>query len=240
MIRKKKEKTIVDTLINGKVDGLLVSIASGTSSFDHFKQTIEKGVPLIFFDRTTTQLEASRVEIDDFQGAYMAVTHLIDQGCKRIAHFSGPLNVSIYNNRYKGYLTALQDKGIKIDIDLHMTSAITRETGADAVDKLLKMKKIPDGIFSASDYSALGAIIRLKERNIKIPDEIAVVGFANEPYAAIITPSLTSVDQHSREVGQSVAKLFLEEIKSQTGSGVSKRIMLSPDLIIRDSSKKVQ
>ena len=237
---EEKEKNIVETLINGKVDGLLVSLASGTSNLSHFEQTIEKGVPLIFFDRTAPNLDVSKVEIDDFLGAHMAVSHLISQGCRRIVHFSGPLNVSIYANRFKGYKAALEDHGIAYDEKLHIPQTLTRDKGAEAIESLLKLKPMPDVIFSASDYSALGSIIELKEKNIKIPEDIAVVGFANEPYAAIITPSLSSVDQHSREVGQAAAKLFFEELELHGSPYVSKRIMLIPELIIRDSSKKLK
>lgn len=235
-----KEKNIVETLINGKVDGLLVSMASGTNNISHFEQAVEKGVPLIFFDRTAPKLDVSKVEIDDFLGSHMAVSHLISQGCRRIAHFSGPLNVSIYANRFRGYKAALEDHGIPYDEKLHMKLTLTREKGFNAVEQLLKLKPIPDGIFAASDFSALGAIIALKEMNIRIPQDVGVVGFANEPYAEIITPSLTSVDQHSREVGQAAAKLFLEEIDLHGNAYVPKRIILKPELIIRDSSKKIK
>lgn len=237
---EEKEKNIVETLINGKVDGLLVSLSSGTSNLSHFEQTIEKGVPLIFFDRVSQNLDVSKVEIDDFRGAHMAVSHLIEQGCRRIVHFSGPLGVSIYENRFKGYKAALEEHGISFDEKLHIKLTLTHEKGAEAVEQLLKLKPIPDAIFSASDYSALGAITSLKEKGIRIPEDIAVVGFANEPFAAIITPSLTSVDQHSRDVGHAAARLFFEELEQYGIPFVAKRVMLTPDLIIRDSSKKMK
>lgn len=238
--QEEKEKNIIETLINGKVDGVLISLASGTNCTEHLNQTIEKGVPLIFFDRSVQTVDASKVEIDDMLGAYMATTHLIEQGCRRIAHFSGPLNVSIYANRFKGYKAALEEHGISFDESLHIKDTITRDKGVEAVEKILKYPRVPDGIFSASDFSALGAIMALKENGVKIPDEVAVVGFANEPYASMITPTLTSVDQHSREVGQAAAKLFLEELGQHGIPYVSKRVMLTPDLIIRESSKKLK
>ncbi len=237
---EEKEKTIVETLINGKVDGLLVSMASGTKNTTHFKQAIDKGLPLIFFDRSSPDLDVSKVEIDDFQGAYMAVSHLIAQGCHRIVHFSGPLNVSIYSNRFKGYKAALEEHGITFDEKLHFPEVINRDSATSAIERIVNLKPMPDAIFSASDYSALGAITALKEKNVRIPEDIAIVGFANEPYAEIITPSLTSVDQHSREIGQEAAKLFFEELALHGNNFVSKRVMLTPDLIIRDSSKKLK
>jgi LacI family transcriptional regulator len=226
---EEKEKNIFETLINGKVDGLLVSIASGTKNLGHFKQAIEKGVPLILFDRSTGDLDVNKVEIDDYLGAHMAVTHLIEQGCKRIAHFSGPLNVSIYANRFKGYKAALEEHGLEFNEMYHFTDTISRDTGISAVEKLVQLNPMPDAIFSASDFSALGAIVALKEKNIRIPEDVAVVGFANEPYSEIIIPPLSSVDQHSREIGQAAAKLFFEELKQTGAPYVSKCIMLAPD-----------
>ncbi|HEX3009864.1 MAG TPA: substrate-binding domain-containing protein [Bacteroidales bacterium] len=169
----------------------------------------------------------------------MAVSHLIEQGCRRIVHCGGPLNVSIYANRFKGYKAALEDHGIAFDESWHIPLTLTREKSIEAVEKLLQLKPVPDAIFSASDYSASGAIMALKERNIRIPEDIAIVGFANEPYAEITSPSLSSVDQHSREVGQAVARLFLEEIELH-GPYISKSILLTPDLIVRGSSKKLK
>jgi len=234
-----REKNIVETLINGKVDGLLVSLANETKTFDHFKAIQNKGFPLIFFDRVPEQMEVSKVELDDFSGAFKAVEHLIKQGCKKIIHFSGPRHVSIYKNRFKGYKAALERNGIPFDQSLVMDGIITKDKGMEAATEIVKMKQRPDGIFSAGDYSALGAILKLKELGILIPNEIAVVGYANEPYAEILEPALSSVDQHSKEMGQCVAKLFLEENALARGSITPKRIILAPDLYIRKSSMKI-
>lgn len=237
---EEKEKNIFETLINGKVDGLMVSMASGTRNLSHFNWAIEKGVPLILFDRSAASLDVNKVEIDDYLGAHMAVSHLIEQGCKRIAHFSGPLHVSIYANRLKGYKAALEEHGLEFNENYHFTYTITREAGALAIDKLIKLDPMPDAIFSASDYSALGAMVALKDKKIHVPEDIAVVGYANEQYAEIISPPLTSVDQHSREIGQAAAKLFFEELKQSESPRISKCVMLAPDLIIRASSKKIR
>lgn len=235
---EQKEKNIVETLINGKVEGLLVSLASGTRDFKHFKQAMDKHVPLIFFDRAPAELEVSKVEIDDYLGAYMAVTHLIEQGCRRIAHFSGPLHVSIYSNRFAGYQAALKDKGIPFKEEYLEKEIYNKESGIDATYKLMALKEPPDAIFSASDFSALGAVLALKELEIKVPDQVAVVGFANEPYASILEPALSSVDQHSKEIGQTAAKLFFEQLKEQHSAIIPKRVVLTPNLIIRKSSGK--
>jgi LacI family transcriptional regulator len=231
-----REKAIVENLINGKVDGLLVSVAYETLDNSHFHLVQSKGVPLLFFDRVPGNMEASKVELDDYAGAYKATEHLIDQGCNTIVHFAGPLHVSIYKNRLDGYKAALVNHNIPFNAKLIFENVITREKGSEAVEKILNMKPRPDGIFSSGDFSALGAIVRMKELNIRIPEDIAIVGFANEPYAEILDPPLSSVDQHATEMGQSIAKLFLEEVSGSASNILPKRIILTPDLNIRKSS----
>ena len=233
-----REKTIVETLINGKVDGLIVSLGSNTIDLNHFKLVQSKGLPLIFFDRTPMDMEVHKVEIDDFIGAYQATEHLISQGCKRIVHFSGPRHVSIYRNRFEGYKSALLNNHLTFDESYVFDETITRETGEQAAITISKMSPLPDGIFSAGDFSAMGAILKLKKLGIKIPQDIAIVGFANEPYDDMIEPGLSSVDQHSIEMGHSAANLFLEEIKDNQGILTPKKIMLNPELHIRESSSK--
>ncbi len=233
-----REKAIVETLINGKVDGLMVSLASETLDLKHFHLVQSKGLPLIFFDRVPVNMDVNKVEIDDFAGAFKAVEHLISQGCKRIAHFSGPRHVSIYYNRFEGYKAALLKNNLPFDESLVFDGAITRDTGEEAAIAISKMTPLPDGIFSAGDFSAMGAVLKLKELGYKIPQDIAVIGFANEPYDDILEPNLSSIDQHSIEMGHSVAKLFLEEITDPQGIAIPKRIILNPELLIRGSSKR--
>lgn len=233
-----KEKAIVETLINGKVDGLLVSLSSGTLDFKHFQLAQSKGLPLIFFDRVPSTLNVNKVEIDDFAGAFKAVEHLISEGCKRIAHFKGPLHLSIYHNRFEGYKAALQKYNLELDESLVFDGVITRDKGEEAAAAISRMPSMPDGIFSAGDFSAMGAILKFKALGIKIPKDIAIVGFANEPYDDIVEPGLSSVDQHSIEMGHSVAKLFLDEINDPQTAVVPKRIILNPELHIRTSSRK--
>lgn len=235
---QEREKSIVEALINGKVDGLMVSLGSGTTDLSHFKLVQSKGLPLIFFDRAPMNMDVHKVEIDDFMGAYKAIEHLISQGCKRIAHFSGPRHVSIYHNRFEGYKSALLKNGLTFDPSLVFDNTITRETGEQAAIVISKMKVLPDGIFSSGDFSAIGATLKLKKLGIKIPQDIAVVGFSNEPFDDMIEPELSSIDQHSMEIGRNVANLFLTEVKNPVGSSPTKQIILTPDLMIRRSSDR--
>jgi LacI family transcriptional regulator len=233
-----REKSIVAALTNGKIDGLMVSLATGTKNYDHFQATQNKGFPLIFFDRVPDIMDVNKVEVDDFSGAHMAVDHLYAQGCKRIACFMGPQHVSIYRNRFEGYKAALQKNGLLFEEELVFHDTITRDTGEQAAVKINKMKQLPDGLFSASDFSALGAHIKFRNLGLHIPKDIAIVGFANETYDDMLEPGLSSVDQHSIEIGRSVAKLFLEGISDPKSISVPKRIILNTELQIRGSSLK--
>jgi len=233
-----REKAIVDTLINGKVDGLMVSLATGTKDYKHFQLVQSKELPLIFFDRIPNDMDVNKVEIDDFAGAFKAVDHLVAEGCKRIVHFCGPQHVSVYRNRFEGYKAALLKNGLFFDAGLVFNDIITRDSGEQSAMIISQMKPLPDGIFSASDFSALGAIIKLKELGLQVPLDIAIVGFANEPYDDMLNPGLSSIDQHSIEMGHNVAKLFLEEVSNPQAVLVPKRIILNPELHIRGSSMK--
>src|SRR5690606_31143468 len=155
--------------------------AKETKNFDHFQEVLKKKVPLILFDRTDDSLNVGSVVIDDRLGSFKATEHLIQQGCNRIVHFSGPQNVSSYRDRKNGYLDALYQYHIPIDESLIIDSELNYEAGIQHGDDIIKWDLLPDGIYSASDYAAIGAITRLKQNNIQVPDDIKVVGLANEP-----------------------------------------------------------
>jgi LacI family transcriptional regulator len=233
-----KEVENVKALINARVDGIILSLSADTKSFNHLKLVQRNGIALIFFDRVTDKIESSRVFIDDFDGAYNAVKHLISQGCKRIAHFTGPQHINIYINRKKGYIDALNDNNVDIKEDLIINDIITKDKGYSACRHLMSLKNKPDAIFAASDFAALGAMIYLKENGYKIPEDVALVGFANEPFTGLLEPGLTSVEQHSNEIGTEAAKLFLDEVRQGEVDTICRDVIIKPDLIIRKSSLK--
>jgi len=231
-----KEVATVEALLNARVDGIIVSHAKETQDFSHFLKVKERGIPLILFDRTNNDLEVSQVAIDDFLGAYKATEHLIQQGCKRIAHFSNALSVSIYKERHRGYTEALIDNGFKYDESLVIGSNLQTEDGRTSMLRLLELKEMPDGIVSSSALAIGGAMQVLKEKNIKIPEQIALVGFSNEAFMSFTEPTITAVDQHSMRMGNTAAEIFLQEISSDAEKFIPQKIVLQPELIIRQSS----
>lgn len=231
-----KEVANVQALLNARVDGIIVSQAKNTLNYDHFIKVKERGIPLILFDRSNDELEVSHVVIDDFQGAYKATEHLIQQGCIRIAHFTNTRKISIYKERLRGYREALVNNGLPYEESLVIESDLQLEDGRTSMRQLLNRKERPDAVFSASAYGVLGALQVLKENNVKIPDEVALVGFANEPFTSFTDPSLSTVEQHSMRLGNAAAEIFLQEISNKTKKFIPQKIVLKPELIIRQSS----
>ena len=204
---QKKEVATVEALLNARVDGIIVSHGKNTLNFDHFQKIKERGIPLILFDRSNDELEVSHVVIDDFLGAYKATEHLIQQGCKRIAHFTNTRKISIYKERLRGYREALINHRLPYDESLVVESDLQLEDGRKSMLQLLKLNERPDAVFSASAYGMLGALHVLKEKGIKIPDEVALIGFMNEPFTSYTEPSLSTVDQHSMRMGNAAAQI---------------------------------
>lgn len=232
-----KEVKNAKTLYSNRVDGLIVSLAMETENYDHFLQFQKKGIPLVFFDRISEDLEVDKVIIDDFASAFKATEHLISIGCKRIAHFAGAQHRYIYKNRKNGYIKALQKHNIPFDENLIIYSNLNHSDGLEGTKKLLNQSKLPDGIFSANDTAAVSAIKYIKSVGLKVPDNIAVIGFNNDPIASIIEPTLTTIEQPAFEMGRLAAKQVLKQ-KKDTDIVASETITLKTNLLIRDSTKK--
>lgn len=228
----------IDTLLNTQIDGIFMSVAKTTQDTDHIEKVLKENTPLVFFDRKKDVTGLSSVTIDDFRGGYLATEHLIKQGCKKIAHFSGDLNLEIYKNRHEGYIAAMKDYGIEPIKEFSLQVNSKLESGASAIQDLWSENEKPDAIFSASDYAALGAIQELKKMGVKIPEEVCVVGFSNEPFTKYMELPITSVDQTPVEMGRNAAKVFLEQIEGSKTLTIEKKVVLAPELYIRDSSNR--
>ncbi len=233
-----KEIDSIEALLKARVDGIIISHGKQTENFDHFMKVKEKGIPLILFDRSNDELGVSQVVIDDYLGAYKSVEHLIEQGCKRIAHFTGTRKISIFKERLRGYREALQNHNIDFDPALVIESNLQLEDGRNSMLQLLKLKSRPDGIFSSSALGAVGALQVLKEKNIQVPDEVALVGFSNELFTSFTDPPISAVDQHSMRMGNSAAEVFLEQISAKDKLFIPRTTVLRPELIVRASSVK--
>lgn len=229
----------IDTLLNSRVDGIIMSLSAGTSSYEHLYKVIAKGVPLVFFDRVPEHIDTSSVILDDYAGAFQTVEHMIKSGCRRIAFLSGPNQLNVYRNRKNGYLDALHKYNIPI-YDMLIAEALTKESGYEATKRIFSLKEKPDGIFSSSDFSALGSILFLKEIGVKIPNEVSVAGFANEPFTSIMDPELTSVEQFANEIGKRATELFFDIAGQETKVKIFRREVIKPKLYVRKSTNKMK
>lgn len=232
------EKECIDTLLNAQVDGILLSTTS-KSNLQNFDKTIEKGIPLIFFDRGTDLNNISSVTIDDFEGGYISTKHLIDQGYQNIAHLRGAHGVDIYDQRFLGYQQALLDAGYALNENYIMETHSSLEAGAEAANALLNLNERPDAIFSSSDFAALGALKELRAQGVQVPDEIGIVGFSNEPFTKFLEIPISSVDQSPIEMGRASAQVFTAHMNNDSKDKFTKEITLQPKLVVRKSSLKV-
>ena len=166
----KKECENIDTLLFTQVDGIIVSMANETVDLQHFEKVKQAGIPLITFDRGENDLNVDYIGIDDYNSSHRIVDHLVEQGCKRIAHIGGFKHTRIYNNRIRGYIDALEKHNLPLEKELLLESNLSTEDGRNKMQELLALDKKPDAVYVAGDYAALGALQVLNEKNIKIPD----------------------------------------------------------------------
>ncbi|MCL5129811.1 LacI family DNA-binding transcriptional regulator [Algibacter sp. L4_22] len=233
-----REKKIVEGLVANRVDGLLISVSMETMNYDHLEVLKNSNIPLIFFDRHCDIPGFVNVLIDDFKGGFDATQHLISKGCKHIVHLSGPQELEIYKNRFEGYKAALKQNNLVFNKEYVISSRLMEQDGYISMQKLLAKNITIDAVFSANDLSAIGAMKYTKEQQIKIPEDIAFVGFSNEPISSVIEPSLTTIDQSGFEIGKIATELIFEHIAKKEVNQEAKTILIDTHLIERNSSKK--
>ncbi len=234
-----REKNLIDTLIANRVDGIILSISMETLDYDHLENTRKNGIPIVFFDRHCDIPGNNNVLVDDYQGSFDATQHLISKGCKTIVHFSGPRNLKLYENRFNGYRQALKQNNILFRPELVFNSKLMEKDGLEGAKMLMDLPHNVDGIFSANDVAAIGAMQYLKTKGVNIPEDIAIVGFSNEPRSQVIEPSLTTMDQSGGEMGKLATSLLLKQINAKGASPLKpETIILKPSLIERNSTIK--
>lgn len=232
-----QEKANVRTLVSSQVDGLLISLSRETKSYEHLQELYDRGIPFMMFDRVTEEIPVSKVTVDDAHGAYLAVRHLLEQGCRKIAYFSGPEDLYISKKRKEGYLEALKEFGIpEAEASIYVTD-LTSEGNRKISLEMLANKNRPDAVFAMIDPLAIDLMIVLKEKGIRIPDEIALAGFTNNPTSAVVDPSLTTISQPGYEMGKIAASHLLDQL-DEVVSDEPQSFVLQTTLMARESSKK--
>ena len=231
---EERELSIIKSLSLSSIDGLLVSVTSESRNVRQFKRIMDSGIPLVFFDRAAEIKGSSKVVQNDYEGAYLAVEHLIGNGYQKIALIGGAENLSFSRERLRGYKDALKSHQLPVIKERIIHSAFNQNSGYEDTRRLLKLNEQIDAIFAVNDRKAVGAILALKESGIRVGAEVGVVGFTNDPIAAIVSPGLTTVEEPALEIGMKSCELLLKQItKKRTSPEV---LVLQGTLIVRHSA----
>lgn len=231
-----KEKEAIQTLMNARVDGIMMSLSMETNNYTHLEHLLNRGIRMVFFDRVPETSSADAVVIDDHAAALRITRELIDLGYRHPAHVGGSGTINVYRQRKSGYLEAMKSAGIPVIPSHIVETHMTREGGRQSFREIMRSDPRPDAFVCAGDLAAHGVLLEAIENNYRVPEEIAVSGFANEEFTSHITPPLTSVDQKGIEIGRKAAALFLEQDAPNNGT----RIVVAPEVLFRRSTMRKQ
>jgi LacI family transcriptional regulator len=233
-----RETSNAHNLFHQRVDGLIASLAYDTEDLSHYDAFLQKGIPIVFFDRVKIDGPGTKVVIDNEQAGYEATMHLIEQGCKRIMHVTGSLTKNVYYDRLKGYQVALSQNHLPFEPDMLVINDLSEKAGVEIAEKILAMKNKPDGIFITRDLCAAICMQRLREAGVTVPGDIAIVGFNDDVISRMVEPKLTTVQYNGREMGKTAAISLLEQLNNNS-TGFSDHVtILRHELIVRESSRK--
>lgn len=238
----KREIHNIQTLIDSQVSGILMSLSNETKDSNHLQKIIDKNTPLVMFDRIADDLDVDFVVNDDYTATKKTIKHLVNQGYKKIAYIGAASHIYVYKNRLNGYLDSLKEFNLESNDAWIVTNINSQEEAFEVTKKMFKSKdknNCPDAFFCTSDINALGTMLALEEMGLKIPEDVGVIGYANDQFSRIIKPSLSSIEQHPKDLGENSAKILLDLLKQKNPfTKVHKRVIITPDLIIRQSSNR--
>jgi LacI family transcriptional regulator len=233
---KEKETSILNHLINGRVDGVLMSVSSNTSQYEHINALIQAGIPVVFFDRICHEIETAKITTNDFASGFLATEHLIQFGCKKIAYLSISEHLSIDHKRKQGYLEALNKHDINVDSNLIVQCSSDEKSNNLKIKKLLTGNNKPDGIFASVERLALATYQVSKNNKIKIPTDLKVISFSNLRTADLLNPSLTTITQPAFEIGKEAAKILFKHLAKRKSIIPNENIVINSELTIRGST----
>jgi len=232
----KREEININALVENRVAGMLISISETTVDKEPFHMLKRRGVPVVFFDRVIEDIDFPKVVVDDYNGAFKAVEYLIKTGYRKIAHLAGPKFLSISKLRLQGYIDALKKYGIDPDERGIIHGGLHEEDGAIGFHRLINSFPDVEAIFAVNDPVAIGACMEIKKLGYKIPDNIAIVGFSNNPISSMIEPALTTIEQPAYDVGKTAANVLIDLIRNRGREIKPRTIVLKTKLIVRDSA----
>ena len=231
-----REVRICDSFHRNKVCGVIVSQAKDTRNYDHYKKLLDAGIPMVFYDRICTGVNASRVVVDDYMGAYNAVTHLIESGCQRIAYYGGPMQLEISKNRFNGYKDALLKHGMAVDEQI-IRICDNREDAEAITPEMLLLDHRPDGFFAVNDDTAIGILYTCKRAGLRVPDDISICGFTNGQRAIACDPMLTTVEPRGKRVGEEAVEILIDKVEGLSPMEKIEKRVVRTRLIIRGTTR---
>lgn len=231
-----REVRICQAFYENKVCGVIVSQAKDTQKYEHFQRLIDAGMPLVFYDRICTGVNASRVVVDDYMGAYNATTYLIETGCKRIAFYGSSMTLEISKNRYNGYRDALLKHGMQPD-DALMRFCDNRADAEAITPELLQNENRPDGFFAINDDTAIGILYTAKHMGLKVPEDVSICGFTNGYRAIACDPMLTTIEQRGKRVGEEAANILIGYVEGRIPLDKMERRVVRTRLVIRETTR---
>ncbi|MGV3509853.1 MAG: LacI family DNA-binding transcriptional regulator [Sphingobacteriaceae bacterium] len=236
---KKHESDGIETFLQSRVAGIISSVTTETTS-DVYDEIKSRNLPLMFFDRELSGLNVSSVVIDDYKGGFIATEHLIKQGYKNILHITAQQNIPIFKERLRGYIDALKHYNLPLNEDLIIKGDFSIEFGKDVVRQSKMQDTNYDAIFALEDFTAMGAMQAVKELGIKVPEEIGIIGFANESFGSLVSPTLSTIDQQTSKMGEETARMFIDQLKNGSKDPEPQKIVLDPVLVVRESSNRIK
>lgn len=234
-----REVMACEALFSSRVEGILLAFSKETRNFDHIRKIMDSGIPIVLYDRVCDEIQTDKVTVDDYEGAYNAVCHLAATGCKRIAHLAGPPGLRITDLRKSGYLDALRDNKLKIDRDI-VVYCDTFKQSFIRTKQLMNLPDRPDAIFAVNDLTAAGVMKSANEMGLRVPKDLAVVGFSNNVMSQLTNPTLTTVDQHGYQIGQTAIQLLLDRLMNTSSSRPFIHQVIKTDLIVRESTRLIK
>lgn len=234
--RYEREVKICQSFYANKCCGIIVSMAKNTTKYDHFQKLIDMGIPLVFYDRICTGVNASRVVVDDYMGAFTAVTHLIDTGCRKIGYYGMPGSMEIGKNRYNGYRDALLKNGLQPNPEW-MKECDNRADAEVITPEILSQPDHPDAFFAVNDDTAIGILYSAKRMGFNVPDDISICGFTNGQRAVACDPMLTTVEQRGVMVGEEAANILIGQVEGSLPMDKIEKRVVRTRLIIRGTTR---
>lgn len=232
-----REVRICESFVKARVCGVIVSQAKETHQYDHFIKLMDDELPLVFFDRICTGVNASRVVIDDYHGAFTATNYLIDHGCKRVAFCGSQLNLEIVKNRLNGYKDALRQHGMNVDPD-YILECDSREKASEQIPHVMELEEKPDGFFCINDDTAVGVVHTVKRLGFNVPDDVSVCGFTNGERALACDPMLTTVDQRGQELGRQAAIILINKVEGITPLNRVEKQVVRTNIVVRGTTRE--